>query len=76
MTASMATSEKRIPLDYALWAPGIQRETAAILWWMSQTYFQRGFKLKAEVGPILEREYASAVIEERGRRHRKNEDDN
>ena len=30
---------------------------------MSQTYFQKGFGLKSEVGPVLARTYQSAVIE-------------
>lgn len=30
---------------------------------MSQTYFQKGFGLKSEVGPILARTYQSAVVE-------------
>ena len=30
---------------------------------MSQTYFQKGFGLKSEVGPVLARTYQSAVVE-------------
>ena len=30
---------------------------------VSQTYFQKGFGLKSEVGPILARTYQSAVVE-------------
>ncbi|HEY2941471.1 MAG TPA: 4-hydroxy-3-methylbut-2-enyl diphosphate reductase, partial [Vicinamibacteria bacterium] len=30
---------------------------------MSQTYFQKGFNLKRVVGPVLEENYASAVVD-------------
>ena len=30
---------------------------------MSETYFQKGFGLKAAVGPVLSQNYASAVVD-------------
>jgi 4-hydroxy-3-methylbut-2-enyl diphosphate reductase len=42
---------------------GANSQTGLYLGHVSQTYFQKGFGLKSEVGPILARTYQSAVIE-------------